>query len=101
MVYSVPPTPPTGPACSEGPPTKPCVANCGAALAATPETLWMSSIGILENVGNSAIRRVSKVTPDVTALVSSSTALATTSTLSVTAPTSRVMVSGTDCPTAS
>ena len=29
MVHSVPPTPPSGPACVDGPPTKPWVANCG------------------------------------------------------------------------
>ena len=56
---------------------------------------------MLENVGSSVSRRFSKLRPDVTALVSRSTAAATTSTRSLTLPTSSVMTSGTDWPTAS
>ena len=100
MVYSAAPTPPIGPACDDGPPTKPWVANCGAALAATPETLRIRSNGMLENDGSSVIRRFSKLSPDETAFMSRSTAAATTSTRSLILPTSRVMVSETAWPTA-
>src|SRR6476646_9322269 len=99
IVHSFPPTPPGDDVSLDVLLTNPCATYGTAADEFTPGTKRVSSAGMFENIGSASTLRRSRFCPVVTTPVSRIGASPVTVTVSLTAPTARVSLTSTCCPT--